>query len=274
LTGLRRVFRRHVALPADHGSWAFYVGPLVIGLAAGGRWITPSAYLVVATLAAFLIRQPVTLAVKVLSKRRPRDDLTAAVFWTLVYAAIAAIHVVGLVLRGHGYLLWLALPGAAVFAWYLVLVARRDERGHLALDILAAGVLALCAPAGLWIGVGEPVTIGWLLWALVWAQSTASIVHVKLRLDRRRAKPPPDRSERLRTALPSLGLSTFNLIGVAALSVGRVVSPWLWIPFMVQWAESVVGGVSPAAGVKPKDIGFRQLAVSTAFVVLFVALWR
>jgi len=68
-----RLGKRHVALPADHGSWVFLLSPLVIGLFAGGRWTTPCLYLIVAALAGFLIRQPLTLAVKVRSGRRSRD---------------------------------------------------------------------------------------------------------------------------------------------------------------------------------------------------------
>ena len=34
----RGLLDRHVALPGDHGSWVFLLGPLLIGLFAGGRW--------------------------------------------------------------------------------------------------------------------------------------------------------------------------------------------------------------------------------------------
>jgi hypothetical protein len=68
------LMRRHVALPADHGSWVFLCSPLLIGLAAGGRWTVVSVYLVVAALAGFLIRQPLTIAVKIYSGRRARPS--------------------------------------------------------------------------------------------------------------------------------------------------------------------------------------------------------
>jgi len=37
---MKNLFRRHVALPQDHGSWAFFLGPLIVGLFVGGRWHT------------------------------------------------------------------------------------------------------------------------------------------------------------------------------------------------------------------------------------------
>ena len=65
------LIRRQIALPQDHGSWVFLLSPLLIGLFAGG-WVSASAYLVLAAMAAFLIRQPVTMLVKIYSHRRPR----------------------------------------------------------------------------------------------------------------------------------------------------------------------------------------------------------
>lgn len=34
---LRSIFRRHIALPQDHGSWVFILSPLLIGLFAAGK---------------------------------------------------------------------------------------------------------------------------------------------------------------------------------------------------------------------------------------------
>jgi hypothetical protein len=270
----RRFARRHVALPSDHGSWVFLLSPLIIGLFAGGRWTTPCAYLIVAALTGFLVRQPVTIAVKALCGRRSREDLPAAVFWTLLYTGIGSIHVVGLVLRGFGYLLYLAIPGMAVFAWYLWLVSRREERGQVVLEMLAIGVLALTAPAGYWVGLGRPDSMGWLLWLLTWAQSGASVVFVHLRISQRGAKDDMSLARRWRDGVPSLPLSGFNLVAVTAVCLAGVVPRWLFVPYAVQFAECVNGTLRPATGLKPKQIGRRQLLVSTVFTVLFVLAWR
>jgi hypothetical protein len=78
---LTPLFARHIALPQDHGSWVFLFSPLLIGLFAGGHLSQASLLLIIAALAAFLLRQPVTIAVKVYSGRRSRRDLPAARFW-------------------------------------------------------------------------------------------------------------------------------------------------------------------------------------------------
>jgi hypothetical protein len=269
-----RFLRRHAALPDDHGSWVFLLSPLVIGLAAGGRWHTVSTYLVVAVLAGFLIRQPITLAIKVASGRRPRESLPAAFFWMAVYAGVGLLHVAGLVARGHGYVLWLAAAGVPIFALYLLLVARRAERRQLLVEVAATGFLALSAPAGLWVGLGGTDPVGWLLWALTWAQSAASLVHAYMRLEQRGLASSPGLSRRLRMGRGAVAFTGLNLGGVLALALAGVVPGLLVAPYGVQAAETVAGMLRPARGQKPKAIGRRQLLVSILFTVLFVVAWR
>jgi hypothetical protein len=268
-----RLFRRHVALPADHGSWVFLLSPLLIGLFAGGRWSVVTLYLVVASLAAFLARQPLTIIVKILSGRRGREDLASALFWTVVYGGIAALHVAGLVLRGFGYVLLLVLPGLPVFAWYLWLVSRKAERRQILVEILATGALALSAPAAYWVGAGWPDPTGWLLWVLTWAQSAASILQALMRLRQRQLKHEPSASERRRIARPAVAATTTNLLAAIALGLTRVTPAWLFVPFAVQWLETLWCASRPAIGVKPTAVGIRQLGVSTAFTLLFILAW-
>ena len=172
---LRQILKRRVAWPADHGTWAFFLAPLVIGLVAGDRWCRGSLYLVVAALSGFLLRHPITTLVKIVSRRRGTQDLAAALFWSSLYLGIALLHLLGLYLTGYGFVLILVIPGVAVFCWYLLLVARRDERGQKGVEILGAGVLALSAPAAYWIGLQWLDSGGWLLWGLCWIFSTMSM---------------------------------------------------------------------------------------------------
>ena len=60
---LKSYLRKQIFIPQDHGSWVFIFSPLLIGLFAGGRFTIESVYLVIAAVCAFLIRQPVTMAV-------------------------------------------------------------------------------------------------------------------------------------------------------------------------------------------------------------------
>lgn len=267
------LFLRHVALPSDHGSWVFLLSPLLIGLFAGSSWSVATIYLVIAALAAFLIRQPVTIAVKVYSGRRNRRDLAAAWFWIGVYGLIGAVGLVGLVIQGFAYLFILVLPGIPVFIWYLYLVSKRAERRRIGVEIVGSGVLAMAAPAAYWIGVGSLDPTGWLLLALTWLQSAASIVHAYLRLEQRDLDVIPDIKNRLKMGRRAIIYTTFNLIFVAALAMISLVSPPLLLPYALQWGETIWGTFKPAIGMRPTAIGFRQLFVSSLFTLLFILTW-
>jgi len=269
-----RWLRRSVAVPNDHGSWVFLFSPLLIGLFAAGRWRTASLYLVVACLAAFMARQPLILAVRILSGRRSREDLSAALFWIAVYATIGLVHIAGLVVRGFGYVLYLALPGIPVFAWYLYLVSRQAERRQQFVELLATAVLALSATAAFWVGRGAPDSVGWLLWLLTWTQSAASIVYTYLRLRQRALPERPGPRQRLVMGRSALSWATANLVLVVALGAAGQVSSWLVLPFAVQWLEVGYGILRPAVGYKPKAIGYRQLIISSLFTLLFILTWR
>jgi hypothetical protein len=268
------LWRRHVALPGEHGAWVFLLSPLLIGLFAGGAFDAATVALIVAALAAFLLRQPLTIAVKAYSGRRPRTELPAARFWIAVYATLGLPAVAGLIALGHATVLILAVPGVPVFAWHLYLVSRRAERRQLGVEIVASGALALAAPAGLWVGRHSADPLGWWLWLLTWAQSAASIVYAYLRLEQRElpAWPPP--AERVRMGRRALLYTSFNLAAVAGLSLAGVLPVLLPLPYALQWAETVLGTLRPAAGVRPTAIGIRQLAVSSLFTLLFILTWR
>lgn len=270
----QNLFRRHIALPTDHGSWVFLISPLLIGLFAGGRYGLASLYLIIAALAAFLIRQPVTIAVKVYSRRRPKRELPAAWFWIGIYGLVGLVALGGLVVQGYYYLLILTIPGIPVFIWHLYLVSQRSERRQLGVELVATGVLALAAPAGYWVGVGSTARMGWLLWALTWLQSAASIVYAYLRLKQRDLSFVPDLSERIAMGKRAIIYTSFNLFAVLGLSLTGILPGWLPVPYALQWVETIQGTLRPAVGMRPTAIGVRQLAVSALFTALFILTWN
>jgi len=267
------IFIPYVAIPQDHGSWVFLLSPLFIGIFAANEWSFTTILLIVAAFSAFLIRQPVTIAVKTYSGRRGQRELTAAWFWVIVYGLLGLIALLGLIWQGFGYLLYLAIPGIPVFAWHLFLVSKRQERRQAGVELVGSGVLALAAPAAYWTGVGYPDPVGWLLFGLVWLQSAASIVYAYLRLEQRSLAAKPEPAQLFRMGRRALLYTTFNLILVMILSTIKITPPWLFLPYLLQWLETVRGVLQPAIRVKPTAIGIRQLIVSTSFTILFILAW-
>jgi hypothetical protein len=268
-----KLFQRHIALPAEHGAWVFLFSPLLIGIFAAGTFRWASLVLVLAALAGFLARQPLTIAVKVYSRRRPGTELATAWFWLLLYGMLSGAAALGLILLGHAIVLWLALPALPVLAWYLWLISKRSERRQAIVEVAASGILALGAPAAYWIGLNAYHPLGWLLWGLCWLQATGSIIYVYLRLQQRRLSSMPNNQMRWQMARPAL---TFNLLPVAvaaALALSGVVSGWLVLAFGIQFAEAVWGALKPAVKAKPTAIGVRQLLVSSLFTLMFILAW-
>ena len=267
-------FRKQVFLPQDHGSWVFIFSPLLIGLFAGGKFSYASLSLVVAAVAAFLIRQPIMMAVKAYSGRRAKSDLPAAYFWIAVYGIIILVALIGLLRASFGYLLILAIPGAPVFAWHLWLVSRREERRQVNVEIIATGVLSLAAPSAYWVGIGRYDPTGWWLWILVWLQTAASIVYAYLRLEQRDLAQIPARTDLWKMGLRAFAYTTFNLVLAARLGLFSILPRCLFLPYLVQWIETLWGIFHPAIKWKPTRIGVRQLIVSTLWTILFILFWR
>jgi len=270
---MKMLLVRHIAIPQDHGSWVFLLSPLLIGLFAGGNWSSASAFLIIAALAGFLIRQPATILVKIYTGRRSRRNLPAAFFWISIYSIIGMLALGGLILLGYQYILLLGLPGILVFAWYLYLVSQRSERHKIGVGIVASGVLALNAPAAYWVGVNWPDPKGWWLFILIWLQSAASIVYAYLRLNQRNLPETTSLSTRISLGRQALLYTTFNLLFVLVLSISGVLPILLPLPYALQWVETLWGTVKPARGVKPTAVGIRQLIISTIFTILFILTW-
>ncbi len=269
-----RLLRKHIAIPQDHGSWVFILSPLLIGIFAGKIFNYATFNLIVAAMAAFMLRQPVTVLIKILAGRRPSEELPAARFWIAVYACIALLTVIALILEGFEYVLYLAVPGGLVFGWYLWLVSRREERKQAGVEIIATGVMSLAAPAAYWIGVGRYDPAGWWLWILVWIQSAASIVHAYMRLEQRILDSVPPRAAQWKLGFRAALYTTFNLASVLPLGLLGFLPALLFLPYLLQWTETMWGIFHPAVGWKPTRIGVRQLIVSTLWTVLFILVWR
>jgi len=265
------VLKKHIALPQDHGSWVFILTPLTVGIAAAGAITLATAVVFVTSMALFLLRQPVAMLVKVISGRRRREELTPILFWTALYGLLALAGAAWLMIRGWTWLIRLAIPGIAVFVWHLWLVSKRQERKQMGIELVAVGVLSLAAPAALWITLSEFQVLGWWLWLICWMQAAASIVYAYARLSQRALLAGSPAAANLRRGSRSLAYASANFL--ASVGIGALVPRLhlIWLPFLLQLAEVLWGNLRPAIGWQPTRVGFRQLAVSTAWTGLCVA---
>ena len=68
--------------------------------------------------------------------------------------------------------------------------------------------------------------------------------------------------------------TTFNLVFSFALGVLSILPAFIFLAYLLQWAETVWGIYRPAIKWKPTRIGIRQLIVSTLWTVVFIIIWK
>lgn len=263
---------KHISIPSEHGAWIFLLSPLMIGLLLGG-FSNGSLPLIIALLSAFLVRQPLTTIVKIKSGRRPKKELTSAIFWLLVYGLILMISLVFLMALGYSFIFYLALPAIPVFIWHLWLVSKRAERRQKLIEIAAGGVLALAAPAAYWVGLQDYSSTGWMLWVLSWLQVSGTILYAYLRLKQRQLTQTPTLRESIVQARETILFNFLLFIVVMVLAIFSIVPALLPIAFIIQPIEIIWGVSHPAIKVPPKQIGIRQLVVSILFTIVLILTW-
>jgi hypothetical protein len=269
-TGIRRFWRKHYAIPPEHGAWVWWIGPLLIGAAAGSAIRVDLLVLIVTALAAFLVRQPLTLLVKVVSGLRPASDRSPAQFWTAIHGGICLAGAAGLVVLGHAKVLLLGLLAAPLLLWYFYLVSRKSERHQRGMEYATAAVLALALPAAYWVCGGASAVEPWILWGLVTLHSVTTVIHVAKILELRRTKRIQDVDHSRHIIATSLPFAMACLIVSPVSAYLGFVSWFAILAYLVPILDIAHATVWPPAGIKPMQLGLRQLATSSLFVVLMM----
>ena len=120
--------------------------PFVIGAGVAARWPLPLWLCLVAALALFLLRQPLSLGLRVARGRARASDGPAAWFWSGLLMAVAVGAGIALLLTNRGMILWVAVPATVVLTITLALSTWRGPR-QLGVEMLGVVGLALSAPA-------------------------------------------------------------------------------------------------------------------------------
>ncbi|NGX43656.1 MAG: hypothetical protein K940chlam7_01955 [Chlamydiae bacterium] len=147
LSFLKVLLRKQYFLPPEKGAWTWWIGPLLIGIAAAANVNIDLLPLSIAALLSFLLRQPLTLLVMTLSKGRNSRNLFPAAAWLSIYSFLLVICVGFLLIRGNTWILWLATLVLPIILWHQRLVVRGEKRHQPVLDQAVAAISSLMAPA-------------------------------------------------------------------------------------------------------------------------------
>ncbi len=269
------------AIPNEHGIWALWLSPFLIGWGVAGTSTAATLWTFLAILLGFFARHPLIILVKVRAGRlvkvragrRQHADLRPALFWTGSYSLAAAIFAFLIARSGAALLLLLLLPALALLAWHLSLVYRSRER-QLPVELVGSGILALAAPAAHISSSGSWTVMALLLWLFTWGYATVSIVYIYLRLDQRRLSGEPDRQGKLTLGRPALRVAAVMLVLVTAGTYLKVLPRFAPLPFLLTQFQVIAGTLRPAVGVRPARIGLVQVGAFLLFTLLTIWVFR
>lgn len=263
-----RLFQARHAVPMEHGAWIWWIGPLAVGAAAAHHLTWDWAVLAMAVLAAFLLRQPATMLAMAAAGRGLREDVLPSTLWAGLYATTLCLAGGILAVRGHTNVFLLAGIAAPFFPGYLWLVGTGRDRRKTLLEIAAAALLALAAPAAYWVCGGADPNRAWVLWFICATQSAASVSYIVVRLGLSRLTEKPALGGALRAGLLPLTHAFLNLAAAAVLVLTGL-TPWpVAAGFAAILAENIEGIGRPPAGTKAAWLGVRQLTVSVVFFLI------
>lgn len=218
-----------VAIPSEHGGWAFTLEPVLLGLLVAFSW--SGVVLGLVTLLGFMLRTPLKM---VAVDHRRRRELPRTVLARKVAAAEASLVVVllvGLTLgRSLRFLapLGAAAPLVAVEWWYDIRSRSRRLIPELAGTI---GIGSVAAAVGMLGGASPSVAGG--LWLVIAARSMAAVIFVRVQLLRAKQQPHKrtvsDLGQLLAVLIVALGAVTGFVpwVGWSAILVMAGVQIWL-----------------------------------------------
>ncbi len=247
---------RSVAVPVEHGGWAFLFQPIALGLLVAPSWA--GLALAIAALFVFLMHQPLKIALGDWRRGKvyPRTHLA----WRFVAGyGLAAGVAAALAVLGGRPLFWLPLAAGVSFALLqLAMDARKQSREAVA---EAAGALALgsLAPALAVLG-GWDVARAWPLWPLLACQAVPAILYARARL----------RLERSQSIRPQAVWLAHGIgLVVAGVLAGAGAGPWLAVAGMAIMLARAVHGLSrwrrPS---RASQVGVQEVVFSVLYVLL------
>ena len=249
----RRVAIRPLVMPVEHGGWSLLLEPIVLALV-----VLPSAAGVLVALAAvcaFLIRQPLSLAVR--DHRRNRRFPRTAVCERLVLlfaAGIVATLLWPALDTGGGVLLPMLL--ASPLLGIVVLYDLRTTIGRALIPEIAAATMVGAAGASIILAGQGSALAAYALWAVAACRAVPAIIHVRTSLGR-----------------GSLALSL--IVHVAAVLATTALYSVGVLPIAAVFAMLVLLGRAlfgiKLRQVSPKRLGLTELALGVLTVAIVAA---
>ncbi len=255
-------------IPREHGAWGILVFSIALGAGAAGRIDLPLFLFVIAALALFFARYPLTMLVKGDSKGR-------ILIWEALYLGVALLAFLPLVLVYH--LWWLAAFGVVFLLYltsYLYVSAKRKQRTEWGEAVGISG-LAMAAPAAFYVSAGTWQMGALYLWLLGFLYHASSVFYVPMKV-RQRMLPQLDlplaRKWRLgRNLMLYLTLLVAVLLALSLTKQVPRLTPIAYLPLVV---KSLWSTFRPSKVKSIRVLGWSEVAQGLLFTGLVVTAYR
>lgn len=263
--------RTNLKLPREHGAWAMFYVPFVLGVLVAAKISLPVLLLLLAMSAMFISRESLLVWWRARARGRLTETSAKAGRLLLVYLGIAVACGGPLIFAYRLYwLLPLALLGCALLAVNGKQATQFEDRSARG-EILAIAGLTMTAPAAYYVAHGEWDHTAVWLWALSAAYFASSVFYVKLRVTRAHAKRKDDQQ---RARWQCIGYHSFLLISLLALAITRSLPLFLLIAFAPVLGRTFWSLLKPANSLNLKRIGITEIIYSLIFLIFTVLTFR
>jgi hypothetical protein len=266
-SGFPLVYRKHIVMPTEHGSWAWLLVPFFVGTAVAGQFNLPVVLALLGGLAVFFLRQPTTVWLRVRRKKARAADGPAALTWMSLFATIGLLCLAGLLLLGRGMMVWLMGPFLLIFGLYMA-AARYGRSGlrSLWMELAGAAALSMMAPAAAIAAAGQIENWMWSLWGLMAAQNVLGALYVRLRVY--------DTHNRVIRRWPIGAAHLAGFLLVLGLGLGNSVPLLTAVPFAGFFLRSLWSVATPQPVADIKKFGFTELGIEiVSGLWLIAAYW-
>ena len=170
---------RSIALPAEHGGWSFWLEPVLLGMlvASSGTGIA----LVILSLASFLMRQPLKIALIDLRKKKIYQRTRVAIGFVGIYSIVALLAVLASLAGGGIDVLLPLVPAYGIAILQVWFFDIRGNSRHWLPEVIGAIVMSIfaisIALAGGWTWIASIA-----LASIIVARAIPTIFYVRARL--------------------------------------------------------------------------------------------
>ncbi|MBI5035110.1 MAG: YwiC-like family protein [Chloroflexi bacterium] len=262
-----------LVLPHEHGAWAMFAAPLLIGIGVAEK--LSAGVLLFALVAAgfFLLRYPLMLAIKSRSPQARADALR----WSAICGAITLVSSIALLAVTQ---LWLLIPlgalGMLLLGIYLWMASRREEMTTLGEWIGIAG-LALGAPGAYLVGNGLLDVTALQLYALnlLYFGGTVSYVKFKIREQPKAVAPSADLKSRLWAGRMTIAYHAMVIAIVGILILQGWLPALILIAFALPFCKVMSGVIARPMRLNIPKLGIIEMVFTIVFaLVVLVAYYK